>query len=128
MEIREIIRELLYLGRWSMSSRLRRLELEGVAGELQGRYVSHFEPQQPREGVWFYFHVFASRYRDAQRAARVPEGVALQEYAVALRHLEMRVGCAEILKGLPFRDQAVDSRNVHAFQGRTSAERACLYS
>lgn len=111
-----------------MSSRLRRFELEGVAEELQGRHLPHFEPQQPREGVRFYLHVFASRYRDAQRAARVPEGVALQEYAIAFRDLEMRVGCAEILKGLPFGDQTVDSRNVHAFQGRAPAERACLYS
>lgn len=122
------IYEISDLGRWSMSSRLRRFELEGVAGELQGRHVPHFEPQQPGEGVRLYLHVFAPRYRDAQRAARVPEGVALQEYAITFRDLEMRIGCAEILKGLPFGDHAVDSRNVHAFQGRTPAERACLYS
>lgn len=109
MVIHEIICEISDLGCWSMSSGLRRFELEGVAGEIQGRHFPHFEPQQPRKGVWFYLYVFASRYRDAQRAARVPKGVALQKHIIALRHLEMRVGYTEILKGLSFGDHAVDS-------------------
>lgn len=128
MAIREIICEIFNLGRWSMSSVWRCLEFEGVARELQGRRFIYVEPQQPGEGVWFYLYVFASWYLDAQRATCIPKGVALQEHALAVRHLEMHVGCAKILKGLRFGDHAVNSQNVHASQGRAPAERACLYS
>lgn len=110
-----------------MPSVLGRLELEGVTRELQGRYFPHREPQQPREGARLDLHVLASRYRDAQSAARVLEGVALQEHAVALGHLEMRVGRAQILEGLPLGHHAVNPRHVNALQGRAAPERAALY-
>jgi len=106
---------------------LRRLELEGVAGQFQGRHFLYRDPQQPREGARLDLHVLAPGYRDAEGAARVPEGVALQEHAVALRDLEVRVGRADVLEGLPLGDHAVDPRDVHSLQGRASAERTRLY-
>lgn len=115
------------LGRWSVSSVLRCFEFEGIAGELQGRHLLHRDVQQPGKGVGLDLHVFAARYRDAERATCVPEGVALQEDAVALGHLEVRVVRAEVLKGLPLGDHAVDPGNVDVFQRRAPAERARLY-
>lgn len=106
----------------------RRVELEGIAGELQKRHILHREPEQPREGARLDLHVLASRYQDAQGAVRVPEGVALQEHAVALRHLEVQVGRAQILEGLSVGHHAVNPRDVDALQGCAASERAGLYS
>lgn len=110
-----------------MSSVLRCFEFEGIAGELQGRHLLHRDPQQPREGVGLDLHVFAAQYRDAEGPTRVPEGVALQEHAVALGHLEVRVGRVEVLKGLSLGDHAVDPGNVDVLQRHPPVERACLY-
>lgn len=103
-------------------------ELEGVAGELQGWYFLHRDPQQPRKSVRLYFHVFASRYRNAHSAASISKSVAFQKHAVAFRHLDMRVGCTDVLKGLSFRDHAVNPRDVNAFQRHSAVKRACMYS
>lgn len=115
------------LGRWSVSSVLRRFEFEGIAGELQGLHFLHRDPQQPGEGVGLDLHVFAARYRDAERTTRVPEGVALQEHAVALGHLEVRVGRVEVLKGLSLGDHAVDPGNMDVLQRHPPVERARVY-
>lgn len=112
---------------FSVSVVLRRFEFEGIVEELQGIHFLHRDPQQPGEGIGLDHHVIATRYRDAECTTRVPEGVALQEHALALGHLDMRVGRVEVLKGLSLGDHAVDLGNVDVPQRHPPVECARLY-
>lgn len=106
-----------------MSPMRRSFELERVARQLQGVHLPDRDPEQSRESVRFDPDVFAFRDGDAQRPSSVPERVALQDHAVALGHLEMRVRGAQILEGLPLGHQTVDPRHVDSLQRRAVRER-----
>lgn len=95
-----------------MSSVLRSLEPERVAGQFEILDLFHADLQQPGEGVWLDRYVSTPRYGDAQGSLAILEGVALQYHAIALRNLEQRIRGRKILKGLLIGNQIPYSRYV----------------
>lgn len=110
------------LGRWSMSTVLRSFEFERVAGQLEVGDFLHGDLKQPTERVGLDRYVSTARYRDAQRSLGVLESVALEDHAIALRHLEQRIRSTDVLEGLSICHQSVDARDVDTFQLSTACE------